>query len=360
MGLAFLPGNPLDILFGGKDKIDTLVILENDLFRRASEESILQLFDRCDQIIVLDQLPNKTTLRADIVIPAATFAESEGTLVNNEGRAQRYYKTIVNKDQVKESWRWLTEFILIKKGTQTVQWKKFDDIVNSLLVDFPDLEALKNYFSDADFRMVNEKIPRQPIRYSGRTSINAKNAVSEIGIEPDIDSPLAFTMEGSKENAPASLVPFYWSPGWNSVQAVNKYLDEPNGKMKGGDSGIRLIEPKENTPVTYFQKNNQSKELQPGEWLIVPVYQIFGSDELSSSASTLAQRIPAPFVYLNLKDAIDLKVNNTDQIQLEIANTKLELVVIIENSIGQGMAGVSVNLPGMLYLDLPGTGKFHK
>ena len=78
------------------EEIDTLVILENDLYRRADEESVDELFERSRQIIVLDHLLNKTTLKADILLPAATFAESEGTIVNNEGRAQRYYKAIDN------------------------------------------------------------------------------------------------------------------------------------------------------------------------------------------------------------------------------------------------------------------------
>jgi len=362
MGLSFIPGKSLDNAFLSaiNDGIDTLVILENDLYRRASEESVKQLFEKCKQIIVIDQLVNKTTLCADILVPAASFAESEGTLVNNEGRAQRYYKTIVNKGQVKESWRWATEFIRIKNDAKDVQWKKFDDIVSSMLNELPALAALKDYFSDADFRMLNEKIPRQPIRYSGRTSINAKIGVSEKGIEPDMDSPLSFSMEGSPEIAPSSLVPFYWSPGWNSVQAVNKYLEEPNGKMKGGDSGIRLIEPTESPDKTYFELNRQTVQLQKGEWLIVPVYQIFGSEELSSAASTLAQRIPEPFVYLNRNDADELKVEHGELIQLEIAKTNLTLKVVIENSIGKGIAGLSVNLPGMPFIDLPGKGYFHK
>ncbi len=52
-------------------------------------------------------------------------------------------------------------------------------------------------------------------------------------------------MEGADENPPSSLVPFYWVPGWNSYQAMNFYLDEPNGSMKGGDPGIRLIDQRE-------------------------------------------------------------------------------------------------------------------
>ena len=362
MGLACMAQKSLHDLISltVKEDIDTLVILENHLFRRATEESVSQLFKRSKQVIVLDQLTNPTTLKADIVIPAATFAESEGTLVNNEGRAQRYYKTIVNNDQVKESWRWLAEFLRIKNNTETVQLKKFDDIVSAMLADIPAFSKLNEYFSDADFRMLNEKIPRQPMRYSGRTAIHAKTAVSETGLQQDIDSPLSFSMEGTHTNPPASLTPFYWAPGWNSVQAVNKYLDEPNGKMKDGNSGIRLIEKAKNPNKTYFKNNYQTLELKKGEWQIVPVNQIFGSEELSSAAETLTKRIPEPFVYLNPKDAEELQVKNEEMIQLEISTIRLKIKVKIEVSIGKGIAGLTVGLPGMPFIDLPGSGKIYK
>jgi len=359
MGLAFITGKSLDeaIRLSEKGNIDTLVILENDLTRRSSEKSIDQLFLKSKQVIVLDQLSNKTTYNADIRIPAATFAESEGTLVNNEGRAQRYYKTIVNKDQVKESWRWLAECIRIRHTDDTVLWKRFDDIVLSMIASIPALDKLKDYFSEADFRMINEKIPRQPMRYSGRTTINAKIAVSETGIEQDIDSPLTFSMEGTTVHPPSSLTPFYWAPGWNSVQSVNKYLDEPNGKTKGGDSGIRLIEPPEHPTNTYFKAIAGLDKTIKGEWQIVPVYQIFGSEELSSAAATLAKRIPEPFIYLNPDDAKDLKINQEGIIQLEISTLLLKVKVRIEASIGRGIAGLSIGLPGMPFIDVPGSGK---
>jgi len=362
MGLALMEGKSLVDLTAPteKEEIDTLIILENDLYRRATEESINLLFENSKQIIVLDELTNKTTSKADILLPSATFAESEGTLVNYEGRAQQYYKTIVNKDQVKESWRWLAEFIRIKNNDISVEWKRFDDIVSGMAKDMPTFSALKDYFSDADFRMMNEKIARQSLRYSGRTSIHSKTAVSETGIEPDIDSPLSFSMEGIQEMPRPSLVPFYWSPGWNSVQAVNKYLDEPNGKMKGGDSGINLIKPALVTKHIYFKQENHPIVLQKGEWLIIPAFQIFGSDELSSLAASLSKRIPEPFVYLNPDDSIELDVKTGDFIQLEIGSNHLKIKVKIEESIGKSIAGLSFQLPGMPFIDLPGKGVFYK
>jgi NADH-quinone oxidoreductase subunit G len=362
MGLAFIPGKPIDdaVSLVADEEIDTLVILENDLYRRVPKESVDQLFKRSRQIIVLDHMSNETTRHADILLPASTFAESEGTLVNNEGRAQRYYKALLNKSQVKESWRWISELIKIRNKDQSISWNRFDDIVSSVINELPALSKLQKYMPDADFRMLNAKIPRQTMRYSGRTAMFANITVSEPAISHDSDSPLAFSMEGQQEFPPSSLVPFYWAPGWNSVQAMYSYLDEPNGSMKGGDPGIRLIEPVERHDNSYFKINHQTIEYQKGVWLIVPVYHIFGCEELSSAGSAIAQRMEEPFLFVNQKDAELLSIKQGEIIQLKITGSTIEIKVKIESSLQQGVAGLSVNLPGMQFIDLPGRGELLK
>lgn len=362
MGLALTPGKSIDdaISLAAREEIDTLVILENDLFRRASAIAVGKLFERSRQVIVLDHLMNETVLKADIILPAATFAESEGTLVNNEGRAQRYYKALVHKDQVKESWEWIGELIKIKEQTQTVRWNRFDDVVTALANEWPVFSGIKEYMPDADFRMLNAKMPRQTMRYSGRTAIHANEAVSETKIPADPGSPLAFSMEGEPERPPSSLVPFYWTPGWNSVQAMYKYLDEPGGSLKGGDPGIRLIEQGPGRESAYFMASTEPAGGANEKFIIIPVYQAFGSDELSATGPAVAKRIMDPFVYLNPKDAQILGVANGDFIQLEIAGINIETKVTIENSLQQGIAGLAVKLPGMPFIDLPGYGKFYK
>jgi NADH-quinone oxidoreductase subunit G len=360
MGLALIGGNSFEdaLLMVENNEIDTLVVLENDLFRRTSEDSVNELFKRSKQVIVLDHLVNSTTSNADVVLPAATFAESEGTLVNNEGRAQRYYKAIAPEAQVRESWRWITEFIKIRNGNP-LSWNCLDDIVGSLANELPVFSGLKNYIRGADFRMLNAKIPRQAIRYSGRTAMNADIAVSEPKLSQDKDSPLAFSMEGQQEYPPSSLVPFYWTPGWNSVQAMYNYLDI-DGSLKGGNPGIRLIEPSGVGKNVYFGQVTQDRKINKDEWMIVPVYRIFGSDELSSDSPSIAQKIEKPFVLMNQKDADVISLKEGDSVQLEISKVRLTLKVKIENSLQNGMAGLSVNLPGMPFIDIPGTGKFHK
>jgi NADH-quinone oxidoreductase subunit G len=362
MGLAFFPGKSFEdsVPLVESKEIDTLVMLENDLFRRANEDSVSDLFKKCRQIIVLDHLTNKTAQIADVLLPAATFAESEGTYVNNEGRAQRFYKAIDSKSQVKESWRWIGDFIKIRNRNQQVLWNRLDDIVESMANELPVLSKLKNYKPDADFRMLNAKIPRQTIRFSGRTAMNANISVAEPKLSQDPDSPLAFSMEGQQEMPPSSLVPFYWMPGWNSVQAMYNYLDEPGGSLKGGDPGIRLIEPIEGGKNIYFKYETVIPEEKKDGLLIVPLYQIFGSDELSSVSSSVLQKTREPFVLISKKDADIISINDGDFVQLEIGKVNLRVKVKIDSSIIQGLAGLSVNLPGMPFINIPGNGKFHK
>ncbi len=251
LGLSLMGGKPFEeILADGGRKIDTLLILENDLYRSAEEDSVNELLRRSRQVIVVDHLLNMTAQKADILLPAATFAESEGTLVNSEGRAQRYYKVLVPGTKVKDSWAWIEEIGAAANPETGMQTKSADSLLEELAGGQPLFSKLRSYRPDADFRMLNAKMPRQTPRYSGRTAMHANIEVSEQKLPADPDSPFAFSMEGIPENPPSSLVPFYWKPGWNSVQAFYGYIDE-EGSLRGGDPGIRLI-PQSGEPGTAY------------------------------------------------------------------------------------------------------------
>jgi NADH-quinone oxidoreductase subunit G len=226
--------------------------------------------------------------------------------------------------------------------------------------EIPLLSKLKKYSNEADFRMLNTKIPRQTMRYSGRTAMNANISVSETKLPQDADSPFTFSMEGQNEQPPSSLVPFYWSPGWNSVQAVNYYLNEPGASMKGGDPGIRLFDSSGESIQKYLDSSTDTPEKQKDEWLVVPVYQIFGSEELSAASPSVLQRVPEPFILMNQKDADSLQLKAGDVTRIEVLKASITLKVKIDNALQKGVTGITAGLPVMPYFDLPGTGKFHK
>ena len=82
---------------------DTLIILENDLFRRGRTDRINACLEKCAHVVLIDHVLHDTASKADIILPAATFAEQSGTLVNNEGRGQRFFQVFVPEGEIHPS-----------------------------------------------------------------------------------------------------------------------------------------------------------------------------------------------------------------------------------------------------------------
>ena len=109
---------------------------------------------------------------------------------------------------------------------------------------------------------------------------------------------------------PSSAVtdPPFWAPGWNSVQAVNKFQDEvgrPASGRRPGRAPDRTRAGEKN--VAYFEN-------APG-WLraafgrmaaVADCHHIFGSEELSALAPGIAELSTEPYLALNPDDAVDL------------------------------------------------------
>jgi NADH-quinone oxidoreductase subunit G len=355
-----LDGDSLDdaIEIINQDDIDTLIIIENDLYRRTSREKVEALFEKCRQVIVLDHLMNQTAQRADILLPAATFAESIGTIVNNEGRAQRYYSVLPLNEPVKESWRWITEMMKISEKSREITWENFDDIVTTLASSNQAFSALKEKMFNADSRFFNEKISRQNKRFSGRTAMNSHLSVSEPKPPGDPDSPLNFSMEGYQVDPPSSLIPFYWSPGWNSCQAMKAYMNEPEGNLKnGGDPGVRLFSAGTGHKTGYFKSSLKLIKSDPMELLFVPAFRIFGSEELSSRGEAIAGLIPGPFVLLNENEIRRLHLVENNEYEIIINEVAIKVRIEINNTLPDGVAGLSCLTTIKTYPDIPDRGK---
>jgi len=358
MGLAMMEGNSLDDLVAVVDeKAATLIVLENDLYRRADRQTVDKILEKFKQVIVLDYLENETTAKAEVLLPVGTFAESEGTLVNNEGRAQRFYNVFPVKEPLKESWHWIRDIMKIVGRNEGNLWQHFDDIVSAMSKTIPAFSNVAELNLAGEPMLLNEKIPRQTPRFSGRTSMNSNIAVSETKPPQDNETPLAFSMEGYKGKPPSPLIPYYWSPGWNSNQASNKYLEQPNGSLKGGDPGIRMFEPNDQAEVNFYNHVPSAFEPKQGQWQVVPVYHIFGSEELSSKGKAIGERIPERKIYMNEVDAKSIKMIDNQSVQLDISGKILQSKIKINNSFPKGIIGISYNLPGMPFLSLPGWGK---
>jgi NADH-quinone oxidoreductase subunit G len=329
-GLELLAAPALDAAL--ETHAETLIILENDLYRRAPAPVVEEFLSRFHHIVVLDSLENATTSHAELVLPAAPFAEGDGTFVSSEGRAQRAYQAFVPEESIRESWRWLGD------------WNCLDEAISAIAAAYPPLFAITTAARPASFRAAGNKIPREPHRYSGRTAKLANIAVSEPMPPPDPDSPLNFSMEGYSGQPPAPLIPFFWSPGWNSYQAVNKFQEEIAGPLRGGDAGVRLIEPAR-LGVGYYAEIPPAFRAHAAEWLIVPIFHVFGSEELSRQAPAVSQLAPKPYIALNPADAA--------QFGEDVECLGQRVPVKLAPDLPVGIAGVPAGIPPFLGFDLP-------
>ncbi|MGV2481106.1 UNVERIFIED_CONTAM: molybdopterin-dependent oxidoreductase, partial [Salmonella enterica subsp. enterica serovar Weltevreden] len=87
----------------------------------------------------------ETVKAADVVLSAASFAEGDGTVVSQEGRAQRFYQVYdpsyyKPEYAIKESWRWLHAIETGVKG-KAISWTLLDDVIESVVKNVPVLEA---------------------------------------------------------------------------------------------------------------------------------------------------------------------------------------------------------------------------
>ena len=77
-----------------------------------------------------------TARRPIVLLPAASFAEGDGTLVSKEGRAQRFFQVYRSRYYdarilVREGWRWLHALHCTLQGS-AVDWTKLDEVTGRL------------------------------------------------------------------------------------------------------------------------------------------------------------------------------------------------------------------------------------
>ncbi|BCD88323.1 NADH-quinone oxidoreductase subunit G [Pseudomonas solani] len=357
MGLALLLGEEL----GGKSldaalealtagQADAVVVLENDLYRRADAAKVDAALAAAQVVIVADHQQTATVERAHLVLPVASFAEGDGTLVSQEGRAQRFFQvydpTYYDANiLVREGWRWLHALHSTLQD-KSVDWTQLDQVTAAVADSSSLLASIRDAAPSASFRIKGLKLAREPHRYSGRTAMRANISVHEPRQPQDKDSPFAFSMEGYAGSAePRQQIPFAWSPGWNSPQAWNKFQDEVGGHLRAGDPGVRLIEAKGAT-LPWFAVAAPFNPAQ-GTWQVVPFHHLFGSEENSSRAAPIQERMPEPYVALAKSEADRLGVNDGAMLALRVKGQALRLPLQVREELAAGLVGLPAGLPGI-------------
>ena len=338
----------LDALSNGQ--ADAVIVLENDLYRRADAAKVDAALSAAQVVIVADHQRTATSERAHLLLPVASFAEGDGTLVSLEGRAQRFFQVYEpsyydSNILIREGWRWLHALHSTLQG-KAVDWTQLDQVTAACAASNPLLAGIKDAAPSASFRIKGLKLAREPHRYSGRTAMRANISVHEPRQPQDQDSAFAFSMEGyagSKEDR--QQIPFAWSPGWNSPQAWNKFQDEVGGHLRAGDPGVRLLEAAGNA-LPWFAVNVAFNPAA-GTWQVAPLHHLFGSEENSAHAKPIQERMPEPYVALARDEAARLGVNDGALLALRVNGQALRLPLQVRDDLAVGLVGLPVGLPGI-------------
>ncbi|POY35724.1 NADH-quinone oxidoreductase subunit G [Solitalea longa] len=353
MGLAMMNVPPLSSAFS-KLSDSTLIILETDLYRNLSTEKADEIMNLPKRIIVFDHIKSTTSEKADIKVPVGMFSEADGTIVNNEGRAQRFFQVFVPKNEwLKESWRWLSLLKALKDGKAIDENLSISNIQSTLVEALPQFRGIEDAALSEDFRLNGQKVPRAPHRYSGRTAMLSNENVSEPKPPQDIDSPMSFTMEGYRGIPPSSVTPFFWSPGWNSVQSINKFQIEIGGPLHDGNPGVRLVNSNSSITPIDFEQKTEKISLKEFEWQLVPVYHIFGSEELSAKAPAIAELTPKPYLGLNQYSLAKLNLQENDMATIEHHGRAYQLPVRLRAEINNEVALILFGLPQTAFFVKP-------
>ncbi|QXB28550.1 NADH-quinone oxidoreductase subunit NuoG [Aeromonas sp. FDAARGOS 1405] len=352
LGAQTLSDKPLEAALARIESEEglALVTLENDLYRRAPRNRVDAALARLQHLLVIDHQATPTANKADLVLPAASFAEADGTLVNMEGRAQRFFQVYApafyNADiQVREGWRWLAAL----QGAierKPLRWQNFEQISHACASSHPLLATMLEAAPNAGLRIRGMRLAREPHRYSGRTSMLADQNVSEPRVAQDPDSPFNFSMEGyAGARQPQPQVPFAWAPGWNSPSAWNKFQDEVGGKLRAGDPGRRLLEASEDT-LGWF--TTIPAPFKAAEALQVVNYaQLFGGEELSARSPVIQARMNEPELVLNPLDAQRLALHGGSQVSFSWGGSHWQLRLRLSEQLSAGLVGLPLGVNGL-------------
>jgi NADH-quinone oxidoreductase subunit G len=344
MGVTLLGGRPVSDVLDEFESgaADSLVVLENDLFRLVDPDRADRALSRLKNLIVLDCIESQTGALAHLRLPASAYAESNGTYVNNEVRAQRFFQVFVPEGEQTESWAMLGT-VARSLRPSAAAWKIYEDVTREISQQIPDLAGAINAAPAADWRVAQMKIAREHQRYSGRTAMSAQISVRDVPPPTDPETPFAFTMEGYQGRPPSALIPRFWAPGWNSVQSVTRFQEEVNGPLRGGNPGVRMIEPAEASPRPF--EAEEVRPLADGEFWLAPVWRIFGSEQLSNLSPSIQELIPKAMLGLNPEDAKALGVGDGELIEFDLGQQSRELPAKLDPALPRRVATVPVGYP---------------
>ncbi len=180
------------------------LIGENPVLTEANAAHATEAMKKLDFFVVQDIFLNETAQLAHVVLPAASFAEKNGTFVNTERRVQRVRKVIEPVGEAKPDW-WITSAIANEMGVEGFAY-------NSAAEIFAEAASLTPSYGGISYERLEEEgslqwpcptadHPGTPILHTEKfATASGRGKLMPISYRPsedccDFDFPLVLTTE---------------------------------------------------------------------------------------------------------------------------------------------------------------------
>ncbi len=104
---------------------------ENPILSEADANHVKKALDKLDFFVVQDIFMTETARYADVILPAASFAEKEGTFTNTERRVQRVRKAVESPGEAKDDW-WIAAEIARRLGAKGFDYNSSSEIMDEI------------------------------------------------------------------------------------------------------------------------------------------------------------------------------------------------------------------------------------
>ncbi|MDG2392279.1 MAG: NADH-quinone oxidoreductase subunit NuoG [Thalassotalea sp.] len=317
---------------------DSLIIAENEL-ANLSKAQQQQLLCDAQTVIALDHNQSIVSEHADVILPVATFTESQGLVVNYTGNVQCFYSALNGKLPILPSWRYLQMLDgILGQGNLVTAGDTLNDFRASLAqleLSFPDTSV----FLAEQFLL---KTARQTHRSSGRTAMMANQSVHETKATIDVNSNFNFSMEGGKPGN-SSAMPFTWAPGWNSNQSINKYQEHAGGKLTKVQPVVQIFDPNKEQTLELGAFNNTADKNDNKQLTIYPAKHIFANDYLGLKTSEFKLTALIPFIEFTPEDADKYQLTQASHAQIVIDDNEYITQVKVNSEHAKNCATLFLN-----------------
>jgi predicted molibdopterin-dependent oxidoreductase YjgC len=136
------PDGALDTLLGAaaRGEVAGMIVHRADLTRWRPAPSVVAALERVGWLVVLDTHVRAAAEFADVVLPLATHAESDGTFTNHARRVQRFARAVAPPGEARAGWDVLGELVVRLGGS--VPRQSAAAVFAALAADCPGLRGL--------------------------------------------------------------------------------------------------------------------------------------------------------------------------------------------------------------------------